>query len=48
MKHSIVPRVFLQIPVHTFTVYLSGTEGQPPRFGLLLENFLEITVFKFA
>ena len=40
---SVLPKAFLGIPVHAFTVYFSGTEWPPSWLGGLQENFLELS-----
>lgn len=44
MKHGVVPRDFLHIPVHRCTAYLSGSEGQPPWFRLLEAPFPKLVL----
>lgn len=46
--NTVVLRVFLDILVYVSAVYLSGTEGNPTLLRFMLDNFLEITISRFA
>ena len=46
--YSVVPRVFLGIPVYIATVYLSGTEEPSPWWGYLSVKVLEFRVSRLA
>ena len=48
MVNSVVPRVFLGIPVYIATVYLSRTEEHSPRLRALSVKFLEFRVSRLA
>ena len=45
---SVVPRIFGGIPVHTSTVYLSGTERPPPWSGTQSKEILGFKVARLA
>ena len=46
--HSVVPRIFLGIPVHLYSMYLSETDGQQLWLRAMLERFLEFRVSRLV
>ena len=45
---SVVPRVFLGIPVYISNVYFSETKGTPSWLGAMPEKFLEFGASRLA